>query len=83
MVLTLVNVQYDMRCRFDHRCAFCGKFGHGAQVCRRAAGALDRADRHDRHDRYDPESGERSYDRYHVDHRRDNRGHGKWKPLCR
>ena len=34
---------YGNRCRYDHRCAFCGKFGHGSQVCRKAVGVTDRA----------------------------------------
>ena len=26
---------YGFRCKFDHRCGICGKFGHGASNCRR------------------------------------------------
>ena len=26
--------QYGTCCKFDHRCAFCSKFGHGSQSCR-------------------------------------------------
>ena len=27
---------FGKRCKFDHRCSFCNKFGHGAYNCRRA-----------------------------------------------
>ena len=26
---------YGKRCKFDHRCGFCSKFGHGTQICRK------------------------------------------------
>ena len=38
---------YGLNCRFDHRCAICTKFGHGAHICRRAGENQDR-DRQDR-----------------------------------
>ena len=28
---------YGAKCRFDHRCGFCGKYGHGTFNCRKAA----------------------------------------------
>ena len=28
---------YGAGCRFDHRCSFCLKFGHGSFNCRKAA----------------------------------------------
>ena len=27
---------FGFNCNFDHRCAFCSKFGHGSHNCRRA-----------------------------------------------
>ena len=30
------NCTFSRRCRFDHRCSYCNKFGHGAFNCRRA-----------------------------------------------
>ena len=27
---------YGMSCKFEHKCALCGKFGHGTHNCRRA-----------------------------------------------
>ena len=29
---------YGMNCKFDHKCAICGKWGHGAHNCRKASG---------------------------------------------
>ena len=29
---------YETRCKFEHRCAICNKYGHGAHNCRRANG---------------------------------------------
>ena len=29
---------YGRSCKFDHRCAICGKWGHGSHNCRKAAG---------------------------------------------
>ena len=29
------NCSYGSRCRFDHRCGFCNKFGHGVYSCRK------------------------------------------------
>ena len=28
--------EYGQRCKFDHRCSFCEKYGHGAYNCRKA-----------------------------------------------
>ena len=30
------NCTFGRKCKFDHRCAFCNKFGHGAHNCRRS-----------------------------------------------
>ena len=30
---------YGFNCKFEHKCAICGKFGHGACNCRKASGA--------------------------------------------
>ena len=27
---------FGKRCKFDHRCSFCNKFGHGAHICQKA-----------------------------------------------
>ena len=42
---------YGNNCKFDHRCAICLKFGHGAHNCRRAGGNDYRERRH--HDNRD------------------------------
>ena len=46
---------YGSKCKFDHRCGICGKFGHGAFQCRRASfdnnEKWDKFDKH--HDRKD------------------------------
>ena len=31
------NCTIGRKCKFDHRCSFCNKFGHGSVVCRKAA----------------------------------------------
>ena len=28
---------FGKRCKFDHHCSFCNKFGHGSYNCRKAA----------------------------------------------
>ena len=30
---------YGLNCKFEHKCAICGKWGHGAYNCRKASGA--------------------------------------------
>ena len=30
------NCTYGKRCKFDHRCSFCNKYGHGSYNCRKA-----------------------------------------------
>ena len=32
------HCSYETRCKFEHRCAICNKYGHGAHNCRRANG---------------------------------------------
>ena len=32
----LGNCTYGRRCKYDHRCSFCNKYGHGAYNCRKA-----------------------------------------------
>ena len=44
---------YGFRCKYEHRCTYCNKLGHGSYNCRKVD-----YDRHDRGDR-----GTRSYDR--------------------
>ena len=48
-----------MSCKFDHKCASCNKWGHGAHNCRKERG--------DYRESFDSETGEKS--RYH--HRND------------
>ena len=44
---------FGFNCKFDHKCAICGKWGHGAFYCRKASGA--------EHEKYfDNETGETS-----------------------
>ena len=31
------HCKFGKSCRFDHRCSFCGKFGHGIFNCMKAA----------------------------------------------
>ena len=57
---------YGLRCKFDHRCGICGKFGHGAFNCRRAFDK-DNNSCNDRYDRYN-----RNHDR-RGDKRRDSK----------
>ena len=53
------NCMYGKKCKFDHRCSFCNKFGHGAVVCHKAGnkgeGNQSAGPGHDRHevDRWD------------------------------
>ena len=53
---------YGSLCKFEHRCAICDKWGHGAHICRRGSGSgghkgekqgCSDQDRHDHHDRRD------------------------------
>ena len=57
---------YRQSCRFEHRCYYCGKWGHGVVNCRllkadsqqnrdfkKGDGRRDRYDRSDRYDRHD------------------------------
>ena len=30
------NCTFGKKCKFDHRCSFCNKFGHGSYNCRKA-----------------------------------------------
>ena len=72
---------YGMSCKFEHRCAICNKWGHGAINCRRGRGS-DRSG-NEGYDYSDRETGERRsgnngkdnqrsgnksdhYDRYHY-----------------
>ena len=45
--------QYRQRCRFEHRCGFCNKFGHGTYNCRKAKGKFSNfsGEQYDRKDR--------------------------------
>ena len=51
-------------CKYEHRCSFCFKFGHGVINCRKLKALRWTEHRHDQHDRYD------RYDRHHH--------HDKW-----
>ena len=53
------NCNDGIHCKYDHRCAICNKWGHGAHICRRrdSSGRRER----DSHDRY----SERN-ERYHF-----------------
>ena len=42
---------YGSRCKFEHKCVICGKFGHGAYNCRHLSDKPDRY--HDSNDRND------------------------------
>ena len=53
--------QFGLSCRYEHRCAICNKFGHGADICRRRSGGGDRTSRSHYEDR-DNSGG----DRYHY-----------------
>ena len=68
---------YGLSCKFDHRCAFCFKFGHGSHNCCHAVQSIDSIpehesnrrrenyewDRQDKQDKYDRN------DRYHYTRR--------------
>ena len=56
---------YGISCKFEHKCAICNKWGHGAVNCQRGRGnnGYDRAGR----DYHDSEMGEHGYHREHRD----------------
>ena len=60
---------YGLSCKFDHWCALCFKFGHGAHNCRQVKGNAD-VDREDRTDRRDRSGGQDKHfnrnDRFHF-----------------
>ena len=68
---------FGASCKFEHKCAVCGKFGHGVHICRKANGKdrdrdFDRDyDRHDRHDR-----NQDRHDRNDKNDRNNKRGRG-------
>ena len=45
---------YGFNCKFDHKCAICGKWGHGAYNCRKGSGF-------EREKYFDRETGESGY----------------------
>ena len=51
------NCTFGRKCRFDHRCSFCNKFGHGAYCCRKAGNKPHSEQSgnngHDRWDKYE------------------------------
>ena len=70
---------YGSSCKFDHRCGICGKFGHGAHICRKGNKnergdngyydgnrKPDRSDKGDRRDDYwnNDKGGRRDYRTY-------------------
>ena len=61
-------------CKFEHKCAICGKFGHGSHICRKANGKgtgrdydrdrdrdYDRKDRGDRRDKFEKQPRGKQY----------------------
>ena len=53
---------FDMTCKFDHRCSYCNKFGHSFVNCRKAMADRDRKNkredyRFNRHDVYERKGG--------------------------
>ena len=54
---------YGSSCKFEHKCAICNKYGHGAHNCRKAnkfyseSGGASRHDRNDRDDHCDHRGG--------------------------
>ena len=65
---------YGDRCKFDHRCLICGKYGHGAHNCRRGTGGngnvnkWDKSDKHDKHDKADAFKGDSVKGKYSTNH---------------
>ena len=63
-----------IHCKYDHHCAICNKFGHGAHICRRRgqsnAGQNDYDDRYDRYHYQHDWSPRRSGGKHH--HNRDS-----------
>ena len=55
---------YGINCKFDHKCAICGKWRHGAVNCRKAAG-------HKHQKWVNRETGESNYKRRDKKHDRD------------
>ena len=60
---------YGFNCKFDHRCGVCFKFGHGAQVCRKAKPPSYQATMK----YYDQDSAEPKRDNNNHNNHRDNR----------
>ena len=56
------NCTYGQNCRFEHKCAFCGKFGHGSARCRKAKYGNDNGRRENNNNHSDRETGERRHD---------------------
>ena len=63
--------EYGYRCKFEHRCAICNKYGHGAVNCRRGftSGGSQSSHHHGGQDRQN--------DRYHYHAKRDHGRHQK------
>ena len=56
-----------LSCKFDHRCAFCFKFGHGSHNCRKAIRSVDNVPEHDqKRDNYNDDKRQERNDRYHY-----------------
>ena len=81
---------YGLSCKYEHRCALCLKFGHGAHNCRKVRGGSSSAsnffeerkrknyDRNNRNDRYHFYRGDRDRDRdSHRDRGNDRDREGK------
>ena len=58
---------YGNECKYEHRCSYCFRFGHGVINCRKLRMDRENGYRKDRYDRYD------KYDRYDRFDRQDRR----------
>ena len=76
---------FGQTCSYEHRCLYCGKFGHGVVRCHqlKADGANEsRYDRYDRHDKYNRRDrqyhNDKSYnDKKHHHKRSDDKSNPK------
>ena len=61
---------FGSRCKFDHKCGICGKFGHGAYNCRRARDNHHYQDRDRHNERGNGNDRDRNYSKNDYHHRK-------------
>ena len=61
------NCTFGRRCKFDHRCSFCNKYGHGSFNCQKANKSHSNQGGNSHHHQSGPNGRDR-WDRYEKDH---------------